>query len=394
MTEYSFHNAMFKLLLLLSREGLTDDQRAYAIVLLDEIDDWQEFACLADSKMVAGFVYENLQSLGRSAPWDDIEPLRRHAYLTALRALYMRQELDRFHDLCAPQGKTGQVYFKGPLLADRYYDAPMRRYSRDIDVLVVPGNLPLVLSKAFAAGYRIRLNDQDAPTELDQQTLRALLKYRSVVSLISPGGCNIELHRIIDKEAHLFDPTELFASAVPYETDGRSCNLLPTSLLFIYLCYHNTRHIWSRLHWIADLDRIVQHESFDQDEVLALAEKKGLRPMVEACLHLNVLAAAPWDWDVQEQNDLGVVLLDLCRCNLAGDLELERALRSSYGLLGLPSSALVSPGLRRSLKWRHFVARLQPGFAEYERWPLPDHWQFLYRWTRFSNGLRRNIGDG
>jgi len=342
--------------------------------------------------MVAGLVYENLRSIN-GIDEAALSSMKRFAFLTTITALKMQNAQECFHDLCIEPANISHVYFKGPLLADRYYSHPAHRTARDIDIMVQSESLEHVVTVAFDEGYMVLVDETASPERLDIQSLRTLLRYREVISLISPKGFNIDVHRSIDKNSGMFDPTDTLSKSESYRLNDRDYSVLPTAILLNYVCYHNTRHTWSRLHWVADLDWIISSEDFNLDATLDYAEREGIRPMTEACLRMNELASSPDVLETIAADDPGIAMLDLCWNNMKGDVAVERALRARYGLLGLPSDALVSARRRRIIKWRHFMARFKPRFAEYQNWPLPEHWQVLYFWTRLWDGLKRTLFD-
>ena len=387
------YDNVFKLLLLMSRKNLTGDQMTQARMLANTITDWQEFAETAQSKMVAGLVYENLRLIG-GIDEAALNFMKRYALLTTIGAFKMQSALERFHNICIEPADITHVYFKGPLLADRYYSHPAHRPARDIDVLVKSESLEHVITVAFEGGYKALVDETCSPERLDQQSLKALLRYREVVSLISPKGFNIDVHRSIDKNSGMFDPTTILSKSETYNLNGRDYSVLPTAILLNYVCYHNTRHTWSRLHWIADLDWIIMSKDYNRDATLEYADEQGIRPMTEACLRMNALASSPDELETVAADDPGIAMLDLCWHNMEGNIAVERALRASYGLLGLPSDDLVSAQRRRIIKWRHFIALFRPRFVEYQDWPLHERWQILYFWTRFWDRLKRSLFDG
>lgn len=85
----------------------------------------------------------------------------------------------------------------------------------------------------------------------------------------------IDLQDHLDKHSGIFKPLILFEEADSFEIAGTTFSTLHLALLFNYLCQHHTRHTWSRLHWLSDLDAICSSESFDRAVAASVAKELG-----------------------------------------------------------------------------------------------------------------------
>jgi len=383
-------DVVFKLLLLLGREHVSEDQEKYARGLLVQLKDWNRFMSLAHAKMVSGFVYQNLERIGGV----DSEILERWRQLyrgVALNALRVRAEMQAFQQTCIAPTAARSVFFKGPALAETYYASPSLRPSRDLDVLIPDEDFEAVFRAALEQGYWVAVTEETRPERPDEETCQALLKYSSVINFLSPRGVHVEMHRHLDKHTKLFPTEDLVTSAEDLVLAGTTYKVLPLDMLLCYVCFHNSRHVWSHLHWLSDLDAIVRNPDFDRGRAMEVARRKGLDQLVKACLEMHALVAAPWTWTEDQKQTPGGKLLSLCEMNLAGGLEVEEEIRTSLGWRSVPYKEFLSPKMQRRLRRRQAVHRLHPTIREYLEWPLPERWHFMYYFTRLIWRVRLHV---
>lgn len=366
-------------LLLMSRLHLEPEEYERARELCGAVSDWPLLIDLARRKFSLSFVHRHLARLfPQGHEGVDLRAIAAELLPYTLRSLQVAAAQAAFHrDVVAPLG-VAHAYLKGPSLAARYYGDLGIRFARDVDILVGRQDFAEVIHRAIAAGYRVVANPHTGRMASAPRDLRAQLRYQHVVPVLSRDGVLIEVHRQVDKNQGLFDEARILASAVEEDLQGTAMRTLPTDQLFLYVCYHSTRHTWSMLHWLADLDAMMHHSSFDRQAVLDLAGQAGMEPMIRACIELCAISRRlPLAADVAP-GDRGDALLDLCLKNLEGDMEVELALRDRQVALELPFDWLLDPATVRRVRARRLWSRLAPSYDQYEGWPLPDALQWLY----------------
>lgn len=366
------------LLLLLSRVDLDDAARARAHELAAAVSDWPRLIALARDKFSLPFVARHLATLFPGGiEGVDFEAVKDELRPLALRSLQVAAAQVVFHrQVIVPLG-VPHVYLKGPALAATYYGDPGLRFARDIDLLVPRDAFASVVRRAVEAGYRLVASIGAGRFASDARDVRAILRYQQVAHVVSPDNVMIEIHREVDKNQGLFDEDELIARGIDCPLQGVAVRALPTDLLFLFVCYHSTRHTWSLLHWVADLDAIRRHPGFDRGAVLELARQKGMAPLVEACLDFGDLTTR-LPLRPGEGTERGRAILALCLKNLEGGLEVELALRDRQVALDLPFDWLLTPEVARQVRARRLRGRFMPSYQQYELMPLPDALQWLY----------------
>lgn len=379
-------------LLFLSRAHIPADDMGRARDLCAAVDDWPLLTDIALRKFSLPFVYRNLQRLDLGAEYEPIRTAMRTHVLPitfgALRVLFAQK---KFHSECVAPCGVDHVYLKGPTLAVRYYDDPGLRFARDIDILVSREDQEKLVRHAITCGYLILDENELKGRQFSARDLQALLTFKTVVTLVTPENIVIEVHRDIDKKLEIFRASEVLERRETILDGATEYGVMSTTDLFCYVCYHNTRHIWSRLHWIADLDAMINHPSFQKKDVLARSEALGLRTNVEACLELHGIAINGKAQACAKETGRGAELANICLKNLEGDLELEYSLREGEELLGLPFKWMVSQEVRKRARMLTRLSRILPSYEEYEAWPLPRSLQWIYYISKPLGILKRHM---
>lgn len=246
------------------------------------------FAAAARHHFVSPLVLEKLgpTQLAR-AECEALQRLSLDAGQMARRSLLIAAALSELHrDHLAPLG-IDYVTFKGVSLASRYYGRLALRACRDLDLLVDRPAIPPLVTRLLDAGYAFSNTFVPASGHgALGNYIDALAYLTSEFSLVSPTGVVVEIHSRMDLTGPGFAPRRLLAHPEHCAVAGTEVPVLPTEDLFPFICYHHSRHRWSRLHWLADLTAIMNHPSFDAERVRHRARRTGLARLVDDCMAL------------------------------------------------------------------------------------------------------------
>lgn len=379
-----------ELLLLLSRLELSRDHEKTILDLSQRIDDWCEVSHQAQKRFIFPLAYRHLRRLSpENLPAEQLEVMREQCLELVKNNLLMASSLKALvQKLLKPLG-IPHLFFKGFSLAVRYYDEPVMRFSRDIDVLVPHERMVDLLEAALQQGY-IPCDPQQLET--DRTSLEFLSCVQGVITLMSPQGVVVEFHQRIDNTGTIYS-TEALLSTVELVSFGDiEIPVMPTAELFVYICLHHTKHHWSHLHWLVDIDAIQRHPSFDLNDAYACAKKRNLTETVNASLELYEALASPRPGS-QPMSAHGRQLLAACLAALEGDYKVEQAL----------SRSRVTPDFSFTwqtnrwhwLRWKLFgwLRIFRPSYADYRDWPLPAGRQWLYRPLRPWRELSRRLAS-
>lgn len=377
-----------RLLLLFSRVRLDDEQLARALSLAGRITDWTAFARRAAEHFLAPLCLHHLAAFGntpslveaRSALGQVVLPMAmKSLQLASMQRSFLRDFLLPFN--------VPFVVIKGRAMGTRYYPNAGLRYSRDLDILLPVERMPDVVLAAQARGYRVYPDN----VEYSAGELQVLAGSGRVITLIGPERILIELHSQLDKVGFLLDHEAMLARRESIVIDGVRAGVLTTSDHLIYVCLHHSRHFWSRLNWLADLDGLIHSPSFDQTKVLARAAELGLERTVAACLLLHEACAAAEPWEVAQTSSDALDFLRACLLILEQGAEQEFVMRPDRASPDFSFAWQFTPGYEhKRLRQSRRLARL-PSLDDYRALPLPTGWHWAYPWLRPVRLLLRRL---
>jgi hypothetical protein len=362
-----------RLLLLAARPNWTAAQQDMGAGLVGQVSQWPVFVDTAMRKFVVPMVYENLAGLKTSAVPDAVLQHMRDLSMRVRAEMLLRQSAFLwFHRDCVLPSGVDYAYLKGPALAARFYANPLQRYFQDIDILV-PARLRLaLLRRARDLGAEIFDHvspDTQTPYLRDDAALHDFLSVTPTPELVFPQGLLVELHAQIDYGTALFDTHALLHGAQEAQVQRERIRILKDDAHIAFVALHHTKHFWSKLHWLADLDAICRDAEVDLGKAKALARGLGIESTLSASLELQALAAAGHLPEDEASRSPGKDLLRACIEGLHGDMDLEVVMRQKgwrWSMLGFDWQEDPVPVWRRGmLKLRSY----RPYFADLRRIP-------------------------
>lgn len=370
----------FQLLLLLSRLNVSQEQIQVVNTLIPQVQDWEGFTRQASERFVLPIVYSHL-----SRQWKDQVPefyldlMKLYSFRTLQRNLNTSSEFKNIvKDVLLPL-QVPHLCFKGPSLAFQYYKEPAQRLCRDVDILVSKHDLPKILQHALNHGYK-----PHDPKELSSsdESVAFVAHHQKVVTLLSPRNVAVEFHTKIDNTGTVFDASQMIAKREPIAIGTMTTWVMPVSELFVYLCWHHTKHYWSRLHWLVDITAMQDHPDFELEKVMATAEQYSLSSTVRSCLEMIEFFSAP---TVNRLDQLTPNTRELVRTSVLamhGDLAFEHSLSRQKPTPDFSFAWQTHPAhiwQWRLLGWKRIF---RPTYSNYAAWPLARRWQWVYRCIR------------
>ncbi|EDQ03417.1 hypothetical protein DSM14862_04078 (plasmid) [Sulfitobacter indolifex] len=375
----SDQTADIRLLILLAKTRLSTNEAAAAKELVASVIDWCGFADLGQRNFNLPLIRRHLRAIDDGTVpatfWERVDPAANQVAYQNMRMILAQKKF--VETVTAPLGYDA-LFFKGPSMAAQFYPDVGLRPCRDVDALIPKGSLRPIINKCLAEGYLPVAPDGKATPLTSKRDINAILRFNDSVTMIAPEGIVIDLQDHLDKHSGMFNSLNLFDEADSFEIAGTTFSTLPLTFLFNYLCHHHTRHTWSRLHWLSDLDAICSSEHFDRDVAVALAEELGQRGTVEGCLELYTLISTDTPWSDTSEMHRGKSLLKLCILNLPGNLALEKqlGLRMMGGEFMYHWQARPELVAQARRGWWRTIFR--PTLSQYVSYPLPEMLQWLY----------------
>lgn len=367
-----------------------DQETPVAEALCRKITDWDGFLDTALRNFSLPSMRRHLASMANDCVPQEVKAaIDDVADASAMRNLMLISGQSRFQEICLGPLGAEAIFFKGMNLVGKYYPDLGLRPCRDVDVLVRPDALRPIVLRAIDNGYDFVVPGQSDRPLVASSEIDAALQYRSDAILLSPEGVAIDLQTSLDKYSGIFAQEDLFSQTAPVALGGKTFQTMSPALLFNYICHHHARHVWSRLHWLSDLDAMIVAPDFDRHAVLETSDRLGHRGTIEASLEMQSLMSPVASWENSEDNWRGLKFLELSLRNLSGDLDLEKSIgfRMQGGEFMFDWQA--DQKLIRRARRRHLRKILRPTVRQYVRFPLPSWLRWLYVFPRFVHVIGR-----
>jgi len=355
--------------------------------LAGEIRDWPALVLLATHHLSLPTLRERLTEIKDCVPTETRAELDRAlvpATAHALQLSAIAAELSR--SWFQPRHIRFAV-FKGVALAQRYYGSVGGRSCRDLDLLVSTKGFAETVTHLLGLGYRLtKPFELPADPRRHAAHIEAMCSLSREVSMRAPSGQMVDLHQRVDLTGADFPTEQLLDRAETVTIRGEAMPVFSTADLFVYICYHHSRHQWSRLHWIGDLGRMAAAAEFDLVTTRAQAKRAGLEKLVLACLEMPALLAAAVAGDWPTEAGLAARMARDCIRFLhpeSAPPELERHSRVHDRLFRWREwfAMTATEWRQREGLARHVRAigrSLEPSWQAYRDLPLPKGARWLY----------------
>lgn len=229
---------------------ISNNKEALNDVIQSDIDemDWDLFIKLADHHRIYPIVYKKAKSM--DLPKHVLNDLFRKYQKNIFWMLHLSAETERlamlFQDNSIPA-----LFLKGPALAEDLYNEISLRTSSDLDILIPFNKLDIADKYLTEFGY---VKNDYIHTVLNdwkwrhhhftyfhfEKKIKAEIHWR-----LNPGPAKEPPFRDLWKRKR-----------ISHSTDA-PVFLLGKEDLFLFLVSHGARHGWSRLRWLADIDRLL-----------------------------------------------------------------------------------------------------------------------------------------
>ena len=337
-----------QLFLLLARDILSDAQADKAGKLVSEISDWNEFLSLSKRNAGLPFVYKHISHhLRDKLPASEMSEIKSLALRQMLASMKLTTALAAFHRDC-------------------------------LDVLVAERDFTRVAKLALSHNYRFLFQTEDGNFATSDQDIDFIMRHADCVSAFNADGVHFEIHRHIEKTTPIF-PVDIILNATELVKVGKQgVKTMSIAWHFIYITYHHSRHFWSRLHWVADLHALRQHENFDITQVRNLARQIGILPTVEAALAFAELTDKPEQWADVLGKTPGGIFLDACLRGLPGDHAFELESWDAMFLFDFGDEWQFDKKKKYSFWAQSAMRRIRPNEFQYKEKPRTKSLEWLY----------------
>lgn len=364
----------------LSRRQRTERLRA----LLGEPPRWKILFDLAERHGAQPLLYQALVDVEDVVPSAQRSALERYYQINLHKALFLSRELIRIVEHLAAANIPVMPY-KGLALAELAYRDLALRHAGDIDLLVLPQDVPRTLVAIRELGYSPHLS-------LNQAEERAYLKSGYELAFDGPAGPNLlEVQWAIQPGFYAvdFDMAALFQRATTVNVAGHAMQTPSAADLFLLLSAHAAKHVWGRLIWLCDIARVMSFESLDWNWIGSHASTLGLVRLLRVTLLLtNRILEAP----IPPAAQLGFPEDPVAEA-LADEIQAHLASQATFNVESLAYFRLMMRLRERPADRLRFLQRLAltPGPSEWQAVRLPAPLFPLYRVVRLSRLAARLV---
>jgi hypothetical protein len=244
-----------------SHGGRLSDFHRYMLSNLEE-RDFSEIESLIKQHVVAGLLSE--------VPEISTFPPGFRQRVHELRAAELAQHLRVKSAFVALQkllhSKVDIINVKGIDLHERFYEDSQVRSATDVDILVADEAYGVLAQCLREAGYQKQVKSSD-----ERDRLIARWTAESIVWLDPKLRVQIDIHILrAAYYAELQKNSECIHMREPYA--HITYRGLSRISLIKYLCQHAAKHGWSRIQWLADIERVIR--TIPKDELSSIVSKK------------------------------------------------------------------------------------------------------------------------
>lgn len=224
------------------------------------IKDWDNFISLAYCHGIFPLVYKTLKKY--SLIPNHIENCMKFNNMDIIKQnMLMSSELLNVSKLLE-ENQIKAISFKGPVLSQLAYGDVISRQYCDLDILVDKKDLLNSVDIFLKNGYKNTL-----PLEiLSNEICLNIIKDFSLFN--SEKNISVEIHwKLFEKKYDLFLKKINQTSFQQINLNNQIINTMNNEILLVYLCLHGTKHLWERIEWICDIDRLIRNNKIDFDVI-------------------------------------------------------------------------------------------------------------------------------
>jgi hypothetical protein len=229
--------------------------------------NWDTFLQLAKHHRVFPVIYKKLKdsSYEKYIPTSVLQPLFKEYQKNIFRMLYFSGETENLSKLFA-DNKIRTLFLKGPVLAADLYGDISLRTSADLDILIPIEKLNYAEDILLNQGY---IKDDYILTVLNDWKWR----HHHITFFHPDKKIKVEIHwRFNPGPAKEPKFNELWNRKRVSKLTKFPVYTLGFEDLFLFLVSHGARHGWSRLRWLADIDKMIE-VGLDWDVTIELLRK-------------------------------------------------------------------------------------------------------------------------
>jgi hypothetical protein len=374
------------LLLAVTRYSLGTIDNNDLAISCQQTTDWDVFNNLVRYHRLASLIHDRLGDSTEDLFPESTNKMLKQGHKTNAMAnlLLSAKAIEIFGEFQNKEIPVLQI--KGLSVEQWLYDKPGLRSSGDIDLLIKHDDCSKALTCLLVMGYElVYMKDRLIPnSRLCKQFIRT---QKDFVFVHSTSKVVIELHwRVaIPHSAFPMIFDDAWSTRSTFSIAGKSLQTLPQDMHVTYLCYHGTKHYWSRLFWLYDVAKLMLQNGTDWQSILSQAQHLKAEASVGLALVLtSKIFLVPIPEIITQDNhviEAGERLSNHLYFNILTDFPDH----TSHEHLSVDSvrqqrnwNNSIHPSKNQYLiEWLNYV--FSPGINDWQSLKLPDNLTPLYR---------------
>jgi len=265
--------------------------------------------------------------------------------------------------------------FKGLSLAQMMYgDIGLRQFG-DLDLLIHAKDREKMITLLEKNVYHPEIT-------LKKQSRETFFGAVNVLGFYSPTKTLIEIHwELLSKNyAILWSEDRLWRNPKTITIHKQNIKTLDSTTTLLYLCTHGSKHLFSRLSWLCDIDRTLNKSEIVWQEVRTEAKELGITRMLLLSLSLShSLLDTPLPKEIhaliKKDPTINSIVINIIKLHFT-TLEQSSKNINSFTLL-----LSMREGIKAKIHFT-YLALFTPKFDDFKHIQLPKYLAFLYPMVR------------
>ena len=219
---------------------------------LDSYNNWDKLFYSANKHGVLPLVYKSLKNKNVIIPKNVLLDIKQSYISIVKNNMVISAELVRIFKLFKIHN-IDAVALKGPTLSQLIFsDNTVRQYS-DLDILIEKNLLYSTTEMLIQNDYKLDFSIKFLRNEKYLEVEKHIHLYNKSANVL------VELHWKLSTIKNINSSFSNYYQQVML--NNQAINTFNNESLLIYLCIHGSKHFWSRLEWVVDIDRLILNNS-------------------------------------------------------------------------------------------------------------------------------------
>ena len=272
-----------KLLLVCSKNKISEEEIIFAYDLINQIKDWNEFYILVKKNRLESQVMSKLKVLNTNVDKSvlhkeyesKLDKIEKKAKQNKLKSFLHLTDLISVINLLE-NNKIKYLSLKGPDLSYEIYEDISKRISKDLDIYIDSKDLDKLIEILNENNYQLIKKDAN----LTPKQKIKFMKQAHHLSFINNNKTLIEVHFRLSYKNFYVDFLSLFDKQSYIDILNKNIKIMSKEDNFLYLIFHGSKHCYKRIKWLIDILEIVEKDKLDWEYIYKKANEFNIIPQL------------------------------------------------------------------------------------------------------------------